>query len=149
MKVTVQQQVDFRPEWGDNHKLPASEQVVVTLRTPTVAERQRYCGIDLSATVMGAVHTPRVDIRVDHISLVRRHVVEIRNLTVTIENTDKDIRTGEDIVNTPGVHDLVVEIGREISDLTAQVRGVNPRSVGPGAPGSEDILGARRLPEDG
>ena len=153
MKVSVQQNVEFRPEWGDNHLLPVPEQLVVLIRTPSVAERQRYCGMDLSATVTGSSHVPRIDIRVDHISLVSRHVEEVSNLTVDVidvngRGIETDIRTAAELVNAIGLHDLVREIGQYISEITAQVRGVDPRLVGPSAPGSAGTAGSVKTPPD-
>ena len=141
MKVSVQQNVEFRPEWGANADQPASEQVVILIRTPSVAERQRYCGMDLSATVSGSSHVPRIDIRVDHLSLVTRHVEEVRNLTLEVDGRETDIRTAAELVGSIGMHDLVREIGQFISEITAQVRGVDPRLVGPSARGSEATAG--------
>ena len=148
MKVSVQQNVEFRPEWGDNLSLPVPEQVVVLIRTPSVAERQRYCGIDLSATVSGSSHVPRIDIRVDHLSLVSRHVEEVRNLILEVDGRESDIRTAVELVAAIGLHDLVSEIGRHISEITAQVRGVDPRSVGRSAPGSEATAGSKQIQLD-
>ena len=146
MKVTVQKVHEYRPAWGGNLDLPASEQIVVMLRTPTVAERQRYCGIDLSATMNGSEHTPRIDIRTDHISLVRRHVESVRNLVLEIDGLDSDIRNADEMVNAIGLHDLVTEIGTEISGLAAEVTGLDPRSATRSARGSGAISAAEKLP---
>ena len=148
MKVSVQQNVEFRPEWGDNMLLPVTEQVVILIRTPSVAERQRYCGMDLSATVTGSSHVPRIDIRVDHLSLVSRHVEEVRNLSIDVDGRESDIRTAAELVGSIGMHDLVREIGQYISEITAQVRGVDPRSVGPSAPGSAGTAGSVKILPD-
>lgn len=149
MKVTIQRHVEYTPTWGGNDELPAAERCVVLIRVPTTEERSRYCGTDVSATMSGASYTPKIDIRTNQVELVRRHVTEVRGLTLEEDGRDQDIRNGTEMTAAVGLHELVQEIGNHISQLTAEVAGVDPRLVSPSAPGSGATSGAAKQPARG
>ena len=109
MDFTVAKEVEYVPDVYGNLELPNEEQVVITIKYPNTQETnmlykvQAGGGSDTSTMALG----------------VARLVKAIRNLKVN----GKEIKTGQDLINAPGMYILVQTVGAHIlgmiSDLEA------------------------------
>lgn len=151
MKVVVARSVDYVPEWGDNKQLPEADQLVVSLKYPTVEERKRYVSAQQRFHTSGrddAEGSFSVDVNVNYEALVDKYVTGVRNLTIGTEDGDEEIHvtTGKQMLSQPGLHDLVQEIGLEISRMRARASGVDPRLRSDSGAGSEGTQSTDRDP---
>ena len=148
MKVIVAREIEYTPEWGGNKDLPTADQCVVTMRYPTVEERKRYVSAQqrfITETRGNDEGRFSVDVNINNEALVERYVVSISNLRVGTDDGDEEVEitNGKQLLGQIGMHELVVELGTEISRMRARAPGLDPRlrsvsGAGAGATGSTE-----------
>ena len=152
MIVSIERTLTYRPDWGGNFQLPEGEQITVTIRAPTVEERRRHVSADVSLqedAAAAGTYRPRVEMRLDLTSLIRRHVTNITGLTVRDEmGRERQVDSAESLLQQPGLHDLEQEIGTYIAGLVGRPEGVDLPLPARSASGVEDSS-TRRSNGDG
>lgn len=106
MIVNLKQFDRIIPEWNDNKKQKAENQITVKIKFLNTLEYE-----DLFIT-------DGEDVKFDSKKHFIESIVEIKNLSVVIDGKEKKIKTGEDILKTPGLELLFSELSIKIKKLT-------------------------------
>ena len=126
MKIKIQRYVTYIPEWNKNkgdeeNPVPAEVQVVVKIKHLTTEEFDSCYTISPQILNEKGVKIGGGGVTVDRRKMFLITIISLKNLTTEDESgTEKEIKTPQDVLDTPGLEDLYFE-------LIAFVRGLESR----------------------
>ena len=106
MEFTLAKEVDYIPDIYDNLSLPDDEQVVITVKLPNAQETQMLADIRGSGDGLSKMSLA-----------VARLVKEVRNLKIN----GKEIKTGQELIQAPGMYLLVQSIGSHLLGMITEL----------------------------
>jgi len=113
MNISISLQREFVPEWNNNKE--SEDPIVVVYKAPTMNLRQQLIPnpkIVLKISPDGKAEGGETTIEVDNRKIIYGMLEEIKNLTLTVDGKEKEIRTANDLYSGPAfLGGLVDEIG--------------------------------------
>ncbi len=97
----------YTPEWGNADRAD-SDKIQVEYRFLSFSEQQEL--LDPSEIGKSMAYESRI---------VGRMVTKVKNLSVEIDGKVQEIKDGNDLVNTPGIDNLALELWLHFRKLTA------------------------------
>ena len=119
-KVKIRRQKEFTPKWDNNAKKEKPVKVIIRYLTPGEIDDTMVVKYDQQAVTK--VNPSGVVIEHDDQQMIRLAVTGIDNLEIEDETgATSTIKTGQEMIDTPGLEGLFYECLREIKSMNARV----------------------------
>lgn len=121
MKLEISKEGAFTPSFNKNKELPATDQITVRYRTPTVAIKNRVQKKPQTKGIArenGRIDHMEIIIEKDSIAILTEMLVSISNCAYNNGDKDIHITTAQDLINAPVAFEPLL---KEIVDEFEQV----------------------------
>jgi hypothetical protein len=109
MNIQLSKNITFVPEFNGNKTATEAEQIIVTLRNPSMATKQKLAPHTTSKAVTnlkGQIDHMEVDIESDDASVLREMLISVTNCSYQYDGDEKKfIKCAADFANAPVDYD--------------------------------------------